>query len=105
MTALVTTKVNALAAARTFGTAAGSPAHRRALVANPSEVLAEAGVVPSGTQVRLVEDETLTLGHHKVVDDGEELVIAIAPAVEEDLDTPNPLKTVFAGAAAALAKF
>ena len=87
MTALVTTKVNALAAARTFGTAAGSPAHRRALVANPSEVLAEAGVVPSGTQVRLVEDETLTLGHHKVVDDGEELVIAIAPAVEEDLDT------------------
>lgn len=52
MTALVTTKVNALAAARTFGTAAGSPAHRRALVANPSEVLAEAGVVPSGTQVR-----------------------------------------------------
>ena len=87
MTALVTTKVNALAAARTFGTAAGSPAHRRALVANPSEVLAEAGVVPSGTQVRLVEDETLTLGHHKVVDDGEELVIAIAPAVEEELDT------------------
>ena len=87
MTALVTTKVNALAAARTFGTAAGSPAHRRALVAHPSEVLAEAGVVPSGTQVRLVEDETLTLGHHKVVDDGEELVIAIAPAVEEELDT------------------
>ena len=89
MTALVTTKVNALAAARTFGTAAGSPAPRRALVANPSEVLAEAGVVPSGTQVRLVEDETLTLGHHKVVDDGEELVIAIAPAVEEDLDTTD----------------
>ena len=89
MTAIVTTKVNALAAARTFGTAAGSPAHRRVLVANPSEVLAEAGVVPSGTQVRLVEDETLTLGHHKVVDDGEELVIAIAPAVEEDLDTTD----------------
>lgn len=89
MTALVTTKVNALAAARAFGTAAGSPAHRRALVANPSEVLAEAGVVPSGTQVRLVEDETLTLGHHKVVNDGEELVIAIAPAVEEDLDTTD----------------
>ena len=89
MTALVTTKVNALAAARTFGTAAGSPAHRRALVANLSEVLAEAGVVPSGTQVRLVEDETLTLGHHKVVNDGEELVIAIAPAVEEDLDTTD----------------
>lgn len=89
MTALVTTKVNALAAARTFGTAAGSPAHRRALVANPSEVLAEAGVVPSGTQVRLVEDGTLTLGHHKVVNDGEELVIAIAPAVEEDLDTTD----------------
>ncbi len=89
MTALVTTKVNALAAARTFGTAAGSPAHRCALVANPSEVLAEAGVVPSGTQVRLVEDETLTLGHHKVVNDGEELVIAIAPAVEEDLDTTD----------------
>ena len=89
MTALVTTKVNALAAARTFGTAAGSSAHRRALVANPSEVLAEAGVVPSGTQVRLVEDETLTLGHHKVVNDGEELVIAIAPAVEEDLDTTD----------------
>ena len=89
MTALVTTKVNALAAARTFGTAAGSPAHRRALVANPSEVLAEAGVVPSGTQVRLVEDETLTLGHHKVVNDGEELVIAIAPAVEEELDTTD----------------
>ena len=70
-----------------LGRQPGSPAHRRALVANPSEVLAEAGVVPSGTQVRLVEDETLTLGHHKVVDDGEELVIAIAPAVEEELDT------------------
>ena len=75
MTALVTTKVNALAAARTFGTAAGSPAHRRALVANPSEVLAEAGVVPS------------------------------LPQSKKSLIPPNPLKTVFAGAAAALAKF
>ena len=98
MTALVTTKVNALAAARTFGTAAGSPAHRRALVANPSEVLAEAGVVPSGTQVRLGQDESLLMT-------GKNSSSQSLPLLKKSLIPPNPLKTVFAGAAAALAKF
>lgn len=91
MTAQVTTEVNALAAARVFGTAAGNPNHRRALIEHPSEILAEAGVVPNGTKVRLIEDETLTLGYHKVVAENPELVIAIAPATTEEIDrTDSP---------------